>query len=878
MSFLDFFDQVDSYRKPWMDSKIMELVTAESLSKVIDSCIQVPKYALDLETTGLDSRVFNGKTVDRIVGVCLSPDGVRGFYIPLRHRVIEMSLTGKKETMSEHNIPMSIFRSEFQRLMNAESKALFHNAKFDQEFLEFNEGEAFGNWDDLDSWEDTLILAYLENVKRKAKGLKVLSKELLDIEQLELAAIFPEGHQGDLDFSLLDPSEDKVIWYGAGDAIATYLLHDHYEPLVLSVGGMEHPQDVVYKIEKGCVISTRWMERNRILIDIEKVKDLILIGHQEFFEAIFSVYDVVSESLNRNVMPHFFQMWRENCVLDDPHNTVTDQIKRYAVEAQRTNPDVNGKVEKKGKKYPYVYDVLSAQQLGVLLEELEVPGLRYTEKSKQVKTTKDEMERILEEQGEKFEFMGKIKRFREVQKALSTYLYPLFQDTDPTDNTIKINFNAHKVDTGRFSTPGQRRGKGGTRYNLQSTPANYDKNRPKCMQGIRDCFIAPEDFVFAAVDLSGIELRMITNVSHEPKWIDAFFRCTTCKANFPKEESPPQFCPSCGSDKVGDIHTLSAMAFFGEDVVERPDFKKLRGDAKATNFSLSYGGSSRAVMNSIGCDKAEGQRIKRQFDKAYDVLARWYQRQWAFARKYKYIRNVVGRKCPLPDIDHEDGGFRSKAERNATNFPIQSVSADLMKQSMWEIYKAFKDLGWLDRAKMIITMHDELCFLLDLEVAQEALHVIRDKMTLNNLSRHFQAIPKRSSKHWPIPLFVDPEIGKSWSVPHNYYALCRDENFPDWMDPHFDPKLLPEYSELKDTIQDSSVEKIEKFVHTLHPKDLVQEKLEWLAEVIEKSCDKNGKMLTLFTSLGEKIGTVSVRVNEDTFRKLTGDPDEIYQN
>ena len=106
------------------------------LDQVIDACIESGFYACDLETTGLDSRVFDGETRDKIVGICLSPDGERGYYLPIRH---------KKGV--EFNIPMSKVRAAMERLTASDAVAIFHNAKFDQEFMQFNGGQPWGLWE-----------------------------------------------------------------------------------------------------------------------------------------------------------------------------------------------------------------------------------------------------------------------------------------------------------------------------------------------------------------------------------------------------------------------------------------------------------------------------------------------------------------------------------------------------------------------------------------------------------------------------------------------------------------------------------------------------------------------------------------------------------
>ena len=83
MDTFDIFDElnkIDIPKYPWMDECTFILGTDDNLSSIIDHCLEHPRVATDLETTGLDNRVFNGTTVDKIVGLCLCPDGKTGYY------------------------------------------------------------------------------------------------------------------------------------------------------------------------------------------------------------------------------------------------------------------------------------------------------------------------------------------------------------------------------------------------------------------------------------------------------------------------------------------------------------------------------------------------------------------------------------------------------------------------------------------------------------------------------------------------------------------------------------------------------------------------------------------------------------------------------
>lgn len=796
MDLFGLFEEADTVKvepKPWMTSGeyFLERATNESLPGIIDACIASGLYSLDIESTGLDNRVFDGETFAKIVGCCLSPDGKHGYYIPLRHR-----------TNIEANVKWSLFKSEMLRLVASPARAIFHHGKFDQEFLQFCGGDPIGEWDDPKKWEDTLILAYLKDTRSKQKGLKHLAKVDLGMEMIELEELFPENkRKGKLDFSELDPMWEPVTWYGASDAICTWNLYPKYSKEVLQPEDGGKGQGVIYAIEKLCVASTRWMERARILTDQDKAKELIRIGQREWFASLEEVYESSSLIVGRDIRPGYYRLMRtasvgHEALVFNPEEVSPSYMERVEVARGMAHKLRLDPLKEKGKvatitkrvaslvtkgvtedvEFPVVYDVLSAQQLGALLRECKVPGLSVTEKSGQVATSQDDLEKVLEDAGDKFPFAKKIKRFREVSKALSTYLLPIIEDCH-SDGTIRAHFNAHTIDTGRFNAPsGKLDMDGGTRLPIHGIPATYDPKRPECLGRIRECIIARPGKVMVAIDFSGVELRIVTNLSGEPKWLREFFHCSGCDKMFamPSAESPipvapPAFCPDCGSDKIGDLHTLTGLSIYGEDAIKKPEWKQLRGNAKGCNFALCYGGGGNAVVLATGCDKNEGWRIKEQFDKTYTVLSGWWKQQAVYAKKHKYVVTAFGRRYPLPDIDHELGGFRAKAERNAVNGPVQGTSADITKIAMGLVYKECKKRGWLDKVHMLITMHDELVFEIDRDILEVACDTFVQIMCRNDILMRLG---------WLVPLTSDVEMGHDWTVPWDLKKIRKTGKCP----------------------------------------------------------------------------------------------------
>lgn len=815
----DFFDDLQDMAKPkierktWMETKSMELVTLETLDRVVDECIAAGVYAWDLETTGLDNRVFYNADGthymnDRIVGHCLSPDGQRGYYVPVRH------VTSRGESHSA-NLPITVVNRAMVRLAESEAVAVFHNSKFDCEFLQFGESVTIGEWDSHKKFEDTFALAYLRNTRERNKGLKALALANLGYEMIELDELFTDEEKkgGFRNFGLLDPTWGPALWYACSDAICTRLLFDPFIKEILDPEPHGKSQGDIYIIEKRCLPATRWMERCRIYIDRAKVKELIVLGQVEWFDSLDEVYTEAGKMLGRDIRPAWYRLMRgllpdvpgaQYCRFDPtqatPNGEVLDHmaVREEAIkladrfagqpgfdptehgpsgrQIRSIVKEVSSLADAKRKEkvsFPEVVDVTIPAELGLLLRELNVPGLRATEKSGQVKTSKDELDRVLEEAGETFPFMGKVKRFRETAKALGSNLFPILEDTvqdRSPDGTIRVGFNGFRVDTGRFATPQPKENvfNGQVRWNLHSIPATYDTKKPACMLRMRECVAVRPGRLLFAIDFAGVELRIGANLSREPKWLDEFFRCSGCEHKFDRgdgkttPEAPPPFCPKCGSDKIGDLHTLTAIGVYGEGVVNEKDFKKKRQGAKALNFAMMYGGGGSAAQRAVGVDKDEGWRIKRKYDDAYPVLGGWWTRQHRFAKKYKYVVTAFGRRYPLPDIDHEMKGFQAKAERNSVNGPVQGFSADMTKLAMALIYEICKERGWLTKVYMTITIHDELVFEIMEDIAEEAVDLFLEAMTRNKYLMRL---------NHPVPYRCDVEFGVNWTAKNNLMQM-----------------------------------------------------------------------------------------------------------
>jgi len=85
----------------------------------------------------------------------------------------------------------------------------------------------------------------------------------------------------------------------------------------------------------------------------------------------------------------------------------------------------------------------------------------------------------------------------------------------------------------------------------------------------------------------------------------------------------------------------------------------------------------------------------------------------------------------VPDVTSKNGQVRQAAERVAVNMPIQGTAADILKRAMLDAQRALdarpaSSAGL--RARMILTVHDELLFEVPREEAEDVAALVKTVM------------------------------------------------------------------------------------------------------------------------------------------------------
>ena len=819
--------------KPWMADKTFTLVgDVVHLRKVIDAAIEAGFCALDLETEGFDNRIKDdGTTVHKIVGYCLSYDGEEGFYVPVRH-----AGEGVEANLDSNEVVKEIAR------LCEKCITIYHNAVFDHEFLfgegiHINSHTSFEDTLILDYLRDSSDKRHgLKHLSERFLGMEMIGlKELFSekVKDYNFASLDPTKEQ-----VLWYAGSDAICTY----LLFQFYRDHAYKPVgkgeggetvfgCVPVGSSKEPsiyesQPFPYYIERINVPALRWMERNRPLIDLD------YIGRVR--GEVQGLIDQIKESISSGFHDNNVLWWQ----LDDVSSTTKLGVAleqmvdegRLKVKLQRTDKGavqtdettIHRLAAKVGKEFPFLAKITTFNKLqkvdGTYLRPLQentdgfIPedgvrnvshvlndnSIRFSFLPNRVDTGRYSASKGKPDQGYSGinaqsipatynvgKFSGKAVHSRPQQEGeKDAPLYDNFLGFYGGDYLIRLYDNHFVFDPLEDQEYCVRKSCEGCPFadDCDHDPEPEDgATNVKILSldsSVRPAIIAREGYSIAAIDQSGVELRVAASISQEPKWIEEFYRCSKCSTEYdgPVDLTPdkplgqksykvpvrpPSTCVNCGSDKIGDLHTLTTKIVFGDDVTKKPDFKQYRQKAKGANFAILYGGSGGAVARSTGVSREEGTHIRKKFLDGLPRLNRWFREVIQRTKVNKQVTTGCARLLRLGDIDHSEGWISSKAERNAVNGIIQgTATGDLTKYCMGRVYQHFYNNDLLDKCRLILTVHDELVFEIRNDLMPTVFPQIVEIMT-----------ELGDKMKWAVPLSCDVEFGPSFHAAHNWYAM-----------------------------------------------------------------------------------------------------------
>lgn len=330
------------------------------------------------------------------------------------------------------------------------------------------------------------------------------------------------------------------------------------------------------------------------------------------------------------------------------------------------------------------FNINSPKQLGQVL--FETMGIK-TKKKRGASGNFSTNIAVLEELEEENPIIKEIIKYRELQKLLSTYI-DVIPNMTGEDDRLHAKFLQNATTTGRFSSQDP---------NLQNLPIKTELGK-----NIRYGFIAQKGYKIVAFDYSQIELRVVAMLSGDKKMTEIF-------------------------KNKKDIHAGVASFVFGVPI-EKVD-AEMRRQAKVINFGIIYGMGVSALRKNLGGAREDAQKFYDNYFNQFSGVRDYLESVKEYAKKHGYTETLFGRRRYFPNINSKLPFLRSMAERTAINAPVQgTATADIIKLAIRYAKEDLEKKGLLDRAHLMLQIHDELVYEVDEGVLPEVEKIIRNAM------------------------------------------------------------------------------------------------------------------------------------------------------
>ncbi len=370
--------------------------------------------------------------------------------------------------------------------------------------------------------------------------------------------------------------------------------------------------------------------------------------------------------------------------------------------SEETGRQIDALVAEIHKEAGEEFNVASTRQLGEIL--FTKRKLKPLKKTKTADSTDAEVLETLARRTDD-PLPAMVLEYRRFSKLKSTYIDALPAMINDSTGRIHTSFNQTGTATGRLSSSDP---------NLQNIPVRTELGRK-----IRRALIAGgENTVLLTADYSQIELRMLAHLSGDESLTQAFMAGR-------------------------DIHRHVASQVYG--VSEDEVTPEMRRQAKAINFGIIYGQSAYGLSREVGIPIPEARRFIDAYFARYSGVRTFLDGVVRDAESNGFVRTILNRKRPIPDITSQSPVHRSAAHRAAMNTVIQGSAADLIKVAMNGIFEKIAGRGDI---KMVLQIHDELLFEVDTGAVEQCRKMVEEEMT--------------GAMKLRVPLKVDVAVGRNW--------------------------------------------------------------------------------------------------------------------
>ena len=428
------------------------------------------------------------------------------------------------------------------------------------------------------------------------------------------------------------------------------------------------------------------------------------------------------------------------------HNELEEMVK-YSRGDEKFNPNSNLQIQRilfsNGYLHPETREAVSYQHI---IPENEIPKTPTGQMSMNANFLK------LLRNTHNCAFSSTLLQYRALTKARNTFLSNIEALSHETGR-MHTSFHIAGTATGRLSSSDE---------NMQNIPMFIGSHN------IKKVFIPTpgEDLVIVNADAKAAEVRIYAAYSGDRNLINALNDGMDPHSYFASVVYNPasvlegirdgeQRRIAMATIGIDEAHAWSYADFQNRDNFTGPDkaygkqLDKLRKNIKRVVFGILYGAGRGNIANIVGISKDQAKAIIDVLFKMFPTIPKYIDLTKHQVRNLCTVETFLGRRRRFPEQLNMTPFQKSRAERQAVNFKIQSTSSDIVMGVMTEVDGPLRDLD----SRLLITVHDSLVA----EVPRKYVSQIPDMINHYGVKEVARQYP------WlPVPFQWDVEAGPSY--------------------------------------------------------------------------------------------------------------------
>ena len=275
---------------------------------------------------------------------------------------------------------------------------------------------------------------------------------------------------------------------------------------------------------------------------------------------------------------------------------------------------------------------------------------------------------------------------------------------------------------------------------------------------IRSIFAARPGHLFVEADYTGAELAAIMWLANDPNGIEHV------RKNMLPEDHEDHY----------DIHSQAAVRAFRLDCpptkrgLKDAGVSGMRVAAKNVNFGIPYGRGAAAIARQcreegVDVGEREAQLLINNYFETYPGVEGFLESCRNRVTDSRWLRNAFGRFRRFYEIASDARSLLGEAERQAQNFPIQSLVADAVSLALHNLYEYRKhhDVDY----RIVLQIHDAVLLEVPYRHVQEVRDVVLPKCMTDDVPVYPNGIDGtlwREGQPGPYYLSTDVDVCRYW--------------------------------------------------------------------------------------------------------------------